>query len=402
MANQLLTISMITRESARVLVNNLGFAKKVNREYDDQFAVKGAKIGNTLNIRKPPRYIGRTGDALAIEDATETSVPLVLTTKFGVDLAFSMTDLVLSIENFSKRFIKPAIAKIANKIDFDGTLLYQSVYNTIGTPGTVPNQALTYLQVNQRLSEEAAPFEDRNICITPAMNATIVDALKGLFQAGDKIREQYNKGMMGTGLGYDGWYLDQNLRTHTVGPLGGSPVVNGAGQTGSSLITNGWTAAAANRLKKGDIFTVAGVNAVNPQNQQDTGALRQFVVTADTSSDGAGNATIPISPAITVSGPFQNVTASPANAAAITVLGAASTKSPQGLAFHCDAFTLGMADLLLPRGVHAADRISDKQLGVSIRLVEAYDINLDRLPCRTDVLYGYAPVYPELACRLAS
>jgi hypothetical protein len=402
MANTLLTISMITRESARVLVNNLGFAKKVNREYDDQFAVKGAKIGNTLNIRKPPRYIGRTGDALAIEDATETSVPLVLTTKFGVDLAFSVTDLVLSIDDFSKRFINPAVAKIANKIDFDGTLLYQTVYNTIGTPGAVPNQALTYLQVNQRLSEEACPFESRNICITPAMNATIVDALKGLFQASDKIREQYNKGMMGEGLGYEGWYLDQNLRTHTVGPLGGSPVVNGAGQTGSNLVTNGWTAAASNRLKKGDVFTVAGVNAVNPQNQQDTGVLRQFVVTADVNSDGAGNATIPISPAITVAGPFATVTSSPANAAAISVLGAAGTKSPQGLAFHADAFTLGMADLLLPRGVHGADRVSDKQLGVSVRLVEAYDINQDRLPCRTDVLYGFAPVYPELACRLAS
>src|SRR5262249_13225017 len=157
-----------------------------------------------------------------------------------------------------------------------------TVYNTIGTPGTVPAGAgasLTYLQVNQRLSEEACPFENRSICITPAMNANIVDSLKGLFQASDRIREQYNKGMMGQGLGYEGWYLDQNLRTHTVGPLGGAPVVNGAGQTGSNLVTNGWTAAASNRLKKGDVFTIAGVNAVNPQNQQDTGVLRQFVVT---------------------------------------------------------------------------------------------------------------------------
>src|SRR5262249_12572370 len=159
----------------------------------------------------------------AIEDATETSVPLVLTTKFGVDLAFSITDLVLSIDDFSKRFINPAIAKIANRIDLDGTLLYQTVYNTLGTPGSPANTALVYLQVAQRLSEEACPFENRSICITPGMNATIVDALKGLFQAGDKIREQYNKGMMGTGLGYEGWYIDQNLRTHTVGPLGGAP-----------------------------------------------------------------------------------------------------------------------------------------------------------------------------------
>lgn len=393
-------MAMVTNEAARVLVNDLGLAKKINREYDDQFAKRGAKIGNTLNIRKPPRYAGRTGDALSVEDATETSVPLVLTTKFGVDLAFPVTDLVLSIDDFSSRFIKPAIAKIANRIDFDGTLLYQTVYNTIGTPGAVPNAALTYLQVGQRLSEEAAPFEDRSICITPGMNATIVDALKGLFQAGDKIKEQYNKGMMGTGLGFD-WYLDQNLRTHTVGALGGSPVVNGAGQTGSSLITNGWTAAAATRLKKGDVFT-CGINAVNPQNLQDTGALRQFVVTADAASDGAGNMTIPISPAIIVAGPFATVTGSPANSAVIAPLGAANTKTPQGLAFHPDAFTLGMADLLLPNGVHVRERVSDKQLGVSIRLIEAYDINQDRVPTRTDVLYGYAPIYPELACRLAS
>jgi hypothetical protein len=403
MANTLLTIQMITRESARVLVNNLGFAKKVNREYDDQFAKNGAKIGNTLNIRKPPRYAGRTGDAMQIEDAVETSVPLVLTTKFGIDLAFGITDLVLSIDDFSKRFLKPQIAKIANRLDFDGTQLYQTVNNCLGTPGAVPNTALLYLQVNQRLSEEACPFEDRSICITPAMNASIVDALKGLFQDGAAIKEQYNKGMMGRGLGYDGWYLDQNLRTHTVGPLGGTPLVNGSNQSGSSLVTDGWTAAAANRLKKGDVFTIGTtVKAVNPQSLQSTGTLRQFVVTADVSSDGSGNATIPIYPPIIASGPFATVTNVPVDNDAITVVGAASTATPQGMAFHPDAFTLAMADLLLPRGVHVAERVSDKQLGISIRYIEAYDINMDRMPGRTDILYGYAPIYPELACRIAS
>jgi hypothetical protein len=401
-ANTLLTIGQVTQESARVLVNNLGLAKKINREYDDQFAVKGAKIGNTLNIRKPPRYAGRTGDAMQIEDATETSVPLVLTTKFGVDLAFGQTDLLLSVDDFSSRFLKPQIAKIANRVDFDGTLLYQTVYNTIGTPGVVPNTALLYLQVGQRLSEEACPFEDRSICITPGMNATIVDALKGLFQSGDKIASQYNKGMMGTGLGFD-WYLDQNLRTHKVGPLGGTPLVNGSNQTGSALLTKGWTAAAASRLKKGDVFTIASRFAVNPQNLQSTGALRQFVATSDFSSDGSGNGSVQISPAIVVAGPFATVDSLPQDGDAITVLGAANTNTPQGMAFHPDAFTLGMADLLLPRGgVIEAKRASDKQLGISIRYIEAYDINQDRNPGRTDVLYGYAPIYPELACRMAS
>lgn len=397
--NTLLTIGMITREAAMVLVNNLVVAKHINRDYDDQFANKDAKIGNTINVRKPPRYVGRVGDALQLEDATETSVPLVLTTKFGVDIAFTTTDLTLSIDDFSKRFVMPAVKKIANRVDFDATLLYQTVYNTIGTPGTTPNTLLTYLQVQQRLNEEAAPLDQRTLCMTPAMNASIVDALKGLFQSGERIKEQYEKGMIGEAVGFD-WFMDQNLRTHKVGPLGGSPIVNGAGQTGASVITNGWTAAAANRLKKGDVFTM-GCNAVNPQNFQSTGALRQFVVTADVNSDGAGNATIPISPSIVTAGPFQTVDAAPANSAVITPLGAANTNTPQGLAFCEEAFTMGMADLMLPDGVDMKDRVSDKQLGISIRLIRAYDINTDRLPLRTDVLYGFTTIYPELACRIA-
>lgn len=405
MANTYLTISMITRESARILENNLVTVKKMNREYKSEFAVPGAKIGATVNIRKPPRYAGRVGQALQVEDATETSVPLTLTTQRGVDIVTTSVDRKLSIDDFSKRFIKPAIANVANMIDYDATLLYQSVYNTIGTPGTTPNALLTYLQAQQRLNEEAAPLDDRSLVITPGMSATIVDALKGLFQSSQSISEQYKKGMMGQAIGAD-WFMDQNLRTHKVGPLGGTPTVNGAGQTGASLITQAWTSAAANRLKKGDIFTIGtatgGVMAVNPQNRQSTGALRQFVCTADVSSDSGGAATIPISPAIVVGGPFATCDSTPGNAATINVLGAANTLTPQGLLFHPDAFTFASAELELPNGVHEKDRVSDDQLGFSIRLIQAYDINLDRFPLRLDILYGFAPVYPELAVRIAS
>lgn len=403
MANQLLTISEITNEALMVLENQLGFAKKISRNYDDQFAVRGAKIGSTINIRKPPRYMGRTGQGLAIEDAIETSVPLTLSTQRGVDIAFTSADLALNIDEFQKRFIRPAIIAVANGVDYDGTVLYQSVYNVVGTPGTVPNTTTTYLAAGQRLSEEAAPLDGRNLCFTPAMNASIVDAMKGLFNPQAKIGEQLNKGMIAKDtLGFEGWYMDQNLRTHTIGQLGGVPLVNGAGQTGSSLVTNGWTAAAAQRLNVGDMFTIAGVFAVNPQNRQSTNALRNFVVTAPGSSDGSGNMTISISPAITVSGPFQTVTASPASGAALTVFGTASTTTPQGLAFCEEAFALGCADLPLPDGVDKAARASDDQLGLSIRLVRAYDINTDRFPCRLDILYGYTTLYAELACRIAS
>lgn len=400
MPNALLTIGMITRESLRVLENNLTFAKKVNRQYDDRFGVDGAKIGTVLNVRKPPQYLGRTGQALSIEDATETQVPVTLNTQFGVDIQFSSQDLALSIDDFRDRFIKPAIATVANRIDRDGLLLHQQVWNSVGTPGTTPNAILTYLLAGVKMDDDATPMDGlRCVVITPLMQATIVDALKGLFQQAAEIAEQYRKGMMGTAAGFE-WYMDQNVSTHTVGPLGGTPLVNGASQTGASIVTDAWTSSAANRLLRGDVIQFAGVNHVNPQSRQSNGVLQDFVVTADVDSDSSGNATIPIDPPLTTSGAFQTVTGSPANNAAITINGAANTVTPQGMAFHRDAFTLASADLPLPRGVDMAAQVSDKQLGLSIRMVRAYDINQDQFPCRLDILYGWAALRPELACRV--
>lgn len=402
MANQLLTISMITREALRVLVNNLVFTNQVERQYDDQFAKVGAKIGNVLNIRKPPRFVRTDGQGLQLQDVTETSVPLVLTTQGQRSFTFSSQDLALSIDDFSKRFVKPAVASLANQVDYDGLGQYINIAQAVGTPGTVPNQLLTYLQAQQKLNESAAPDDDeRSITMTPAMQATIVDSLKGLFQASDRIAEQYKRGKMGETIGAE-WYMDQNVRTQTVGPLGGTPLVDGAGQTGNTILTKGWTASAALRLNQGDIITFAGVNAVNPQSFQDTGSLKQFVVTAPVSSGGGGGATIPISPALTTSGPFQTVTASPADSAAVVVFGTANTVTPQAICHHREAFAMACADLPLPGGVDMAERISDKELGISIRLIRAYDINQDRFPLRLDFLYGWSTLYQELACRIAS
>ena len=406
MANTLLTISMITREALRVLENNLTFTKYVRRDFDDEYGRAGAKIGTVLNIRKPPRYVGRVGQALQLEDATETSVPLTLNVQRGVDIIFSSQDLALSIDDFSERFIMPAIANVANGIDFDGLSQYLNVYNEIGTPGTVPNQLLTYLQAGQRLDEEAAPRDkDRALVVSPAMQAVIVDALKGLFHDASDIEKQYSEGTMGRTIGFK-WSMDQNVRVQTVGAYGGVVgTINAANQTGSAITTSGWTANAA-ILNQGDSVSFQGTFAVNPQNKQSTGSLRQFVVTQNVVANGSGVATIPISGpgglGIILAGPFQTVTASPTNGAAINIQGTSGTSSPRGLAFHKDAFAFGCADLPLPGGVDIADRVSDKQLGCSIRLVRAYDINTDRFPTRLDILYGWTTLYPELATRIAS
>lgn len=400
MANTLLTIGMITNEALDVLENNLTFTKRVNRDYDDEFGVAGRKIGDTVNVRKPVRYIGTRTPALSVSNSTETSVPVTLNNQYQVAMSFSTADMALSIDMFSDRFVKPGVAQMANMIDYDGLQQFYNVNGSVGTPGATPSALLTYLQAGVVLDNNAAPRDgERSVVLNPIAQATIVDNLKGLFQSSERISEQYEKGMMGQAIGVN-WYMDQNVGTRTTGPLGGTPAINGAGQSGSSLVTDGWTAAAALRLRRGDVFTIDGVFSVNPQNYNSTGALMQFTVTSDVLSDGAGNATLPISPAIVLSGPFQNVSAAAADNALLNVVGAANTATPQNLMFHRDAFTFATCDLPIVGGTDICKRVSSKQLGMSIRMTRQYDINTDFLPTRLDLLGGWATLRPELAVRI--
>lgn len=403
MANSLLTPSMIAKEALMAFKNKLGFTQKVDRQYSKEFAVSGAKIGSTITVRKPPRFTVSSGPAINVQNVIEESAPLVLGSQKHVDFLFNSVDLTLTVDKFKERYLDNAVIALANQVDLDGlNLAANSTANSVGTPGSPLNTFLIFLQGQQKLNENACPQDsNRSIFINPATQAVAVDAFKGLFQSSDKIAEQYERGMMGQGLGAD-WYMAQNIFSRTVGALGGTPLVNGAGQSGASLVTNGWTAAAAARLSIGDVFTIAGVNSVNPITKQSTGSLQQFLVTAAVSSDALGNATIPIYPSLVSSGPTQTVSASPASGAALTVVGAAGTASPQNILCHKNAFTLGSADLELPNGVDFASLASDPESGLSIRIVRAYDINSDTFPCRLDVLYGWAALRPEWSCRLQS
>ncbi len=404
-ANQLLTSTIVTNEALRVLENSLTITRHVNRQYEPMFAVDGAKAGTTINIRKPPKYLGRTGQALSLEASVETQVPFVIDQQYGVDIQFSSADLALSIDNFSDRFLKPAIANIANRIDAYVAGLYKKIANIQGTPGTVPTALLTYLLAGVDLDNNACPQDEmRGMFITPLMQAYIVDALKGLFQQSAAIAEQYVKGRMGTAAGFD-WFMDQNCPTHTVGTYSGTPLVNGANQTGSTLVSDGWGSGVTS-LNEGDVFTVADVYSVNPQSRQSTGQLAKFVVTSDI-DDTAGAISIPIAlyDGNGIIGPgsaFQNVSALPADNAAITMVGASATVSPQGLALHRDCITFASIDLPLPRGVDFAGRASDPQLGISLRIARAWDVNTDNFPCRIEVLFGADVVREELGARVAA
>ena len=415
MANTLLTLSKITNDALMVLENELTFTSEVNREYDDQFAVAGAKIGSTVNVRKPARFIGTTGPNLSVEDFNETSIPVTLNTQFHVDTQFSTADLALSLDMFSDRVIKPGVAAIANKIDRDGLVLAKNnVANIVGTAGVPPTSLLTYLTGQAYLDSEGAPRDGRRACIVePFTSATIVDSLKGLFMPSQKISDQYEKGMMGTDSAGMRWKMDQNVVSQTFGSYATATLAtNTATFTGS--LTSGWASSstitisatsAAAPIQQGDVITIANVYAVNPQNRQPYGTnrLRNFVVTSAVTISSGGSASVTVSPAIITAGQFQNVYVSATSSSAVvTPFNNTGTVSPQNIILHRNAETLACADLELPMGVVFAGRASDKELGLSIRVVRQYTINNDSVPCRLDVLYGWAMLYPELACRVAA
>jgi hypothetical protein len=412
--NNLLTISKITNEALMVLENELTFTNNVTREYDDQFAVTGAKIGNTLNVRRPGRFIGTTGPALNVEDFNETSVPVTLSTQFHVDTQFTTQDLALSLDMFSDRVLKPAVAAIANKMDLDGlTMAKNNVANIVGTAGTPPTGLITYLTAGAYLDSEGAPRDGRRSCVVePFTSATIVDSLKGLFVPSDVIGKQYTKGMMGRDSAGMNWYMDQNVVNQTFGSYAGK-TLSVATNSASFGIATGWAqfgtlqlvASAALTLNQGDVIQIAGVFAVNPQNRAayGSGKLRNFVVQSTTAVATGGGTAVTVSPAIITGGQFQNVVVQTTSATAVvTPFNNTGTVSPQNLVFHKNFATLATADLELPDGVHFAGRASDKDLGLSIRVVRQYTINNDSIPTRLDVLYGWAPLYPELGCRVAA
>jgi len=392
---------MITRKALEILENNLVITRNVNRQYDDSFAVSGAKIGSTLRIRLPDRALVTDGAALQVQDDAEQSTTLTVASQKHIGVNFTTAELTLQLDDFAERVLKPRISQLASSIDADVANAYKTIFNTVGTPGTSPATALVLLQAQQKLNESAAGMAPRYATVNPAANAGLVNGLSGFFNPTDTISKQFKNGMMGTGvLGFDEINMSQSIKVHTTGSRAGTILVNGAVSTqGQSTISIDGLTGATDTVTAGDVFTIAGVFAVNPQTRESTGSLQQFVVTA--AQTGAGNAlaNMAISPAIyTSTNALATVDSFPADNAAVTFVGTASTAYPQNLIYHKDAITFATADLVLPTGVDMAARAVHN--GISLRIIRDYDINNDRMPCRIDVLYGFSTIRPPMACRL--
>ena len=400
MANSLLTIDMITRKSLAILENNLVLSRNINRQYDDSFAVEGAKIGSSLRIRLPDRVLVTDGAALQTQDDNEQYTTLTVSTQKHVGINFTSAELSMQLDDFADRVLKPRISQLASSIDADVANVFASVGTSVGTPGTTPATALVMLQAQQKMNEAAAPMSPRYLTVNPAANAALVNGLSGFFNPSDSISRQFKSGMMGENvLGYEEVNMSQSIKAFKVG----SRTATG-GTTSAAVTTEGATtiaitgAGASGTIKAGDVFTVASCFAVNPQTRESTGSLFQFVALADVTLDGSGAGTITVAPIYSAAHPLATVLSLPGNGNNVTFLGSASTTYPQNIAYHKDAFTLATADLILPQGVDMASRANHN--GISMRIVRQYDINNDRMPCRVDVLYGYAAIRPQLACRV--
>ena len=403
MANSLLTPSVIAKEALMQFKNGMGFSANVDKSYSKDFAKKGGKIGSSEKIRKPNRFTVTDGATYSAQDVTEDYVTLSVDTQKHVGFDFTSNELTLNIDEFSSRYLKPGALALVNQVDVSGlTMAAKNVANAVGTAGTTPSTLLAYLEAKQKIMESAGPQDDAySMLINPAASTKIVDALKGLFQSGDEIGKQYKRGVMGKAIGAE-WMISQSIYSHTSGQRGGTPLVNGNPASGATtLVTDAWTAAAANRVKAGDVFTIAGCYKVNPITKVDTGVLQQFVVTADAASDGSGNATLSISPTIYTSGSLQNVTSSGSlDNAALTFVSNASTINVSNLLMHEQAFGLAFVPMEKPEGVHFSAVETDPETGISIRIVRDYSLSTDKFQCRMDVLYGWAALRPEWACKI--
>jgi hypothetical protein len=397
MSNSILTIDMITRKSLEILENNLVITRNVNRQYDDSFAVEGAKIGSTLRIRLPDRALVTDGAALQVQDDNEQYTTLTVASQKHIGVNFTSAELTMQLDDFAERVLKPRISQLASSIDADVANSYKYIGNSVGTPGTTPSTSLVLLQAQQKLNENAAVMNPRYATVNPAANAGLVEGMKGLFNPTDTISKQFKNGMMGTGvLGYDEINMSQSIKQFTTGTRAATGATTGAAVTAEGATTLTLTVGSGETIVAGDVFTIADCYAVNPQTRESTGSLFQFVAISSTTA--TTTATVTVAPIYSAANALATVNTLPATSKAVVFVGAASTQYAQNLVYHKDAITFATADLLLPMGVDMAARAVHN--GISLRVVRQYDINNDRMPCRIDVLYGYSTIRPQMGVRL--
>jgi hypothetical protein len=400
--------SIVSKMSAGMLEDQFQFIKTVDKEEQSSFGqTNGFNHGDTINISKPARFeMGTSADITSsIQDVTEEKVPLVLDKQRNIPIALTSSEIAtdLSLKSWANRILKPAMSRLAQGIEAECLeLASDAVYNSVGSAGSTAFDPDTMLSARERLMKNLCPFDgDTYALLDSTAMRSAVNARKGLFNGTKTITKQNRTGAMEFGDGFK--YLENNLLPlHTNGNDVAFEVrttVSTEGET--SIVVEGLTTTTGT-VTKGTVFTIAGVNAVHGITKEDLGYEQQFTVTADATADGTGYATLSVSPAIytSASAGLQNVTAFPADGDTITPVGAASTAYTQNLAYHKSAFRFVSVPLVTPNGTHMSSQSTVN--GITVRAVQDYDVNTDKLIMRLDVLYGFATVRPEWAARITA
>lgn len=397
MANTIITHQMIAREAVKMLLEKDNLVPNINTGRSDEFkqSVNGYKKGEFVDIGVPPVtpvYDGATfAGGGSAPDQTEAKVRLSLDTQKHVPLTFTAKQKLLNITEFKDRFIRPAMSSLMSQVRADMLTKFKDLTpNVVGTWGTVPATRTVYGQGRAKLERFLADSEDRTILFSSDANLALADANASLFHNGSEINKEFRDGMVGRFGSFD-FYEDQALPLHANGS-GSGYLVNGASQSGSSLVVDTGTGA----VSKGTVFTIANVFSVHPITGISTGELRQFVVTADYAGGGGS---ISIYPAIsaTSASVIGTVNAVPADNAAITIFGTASQSKRQNLAFQKNAFTAAFAPLPV---LASCEGYTATMNGVSVRVMTFGNGQTDTESTRIDVLYGVAATRPDWAVRI--
>lgn len=408
MANALLAPKVFANAGLRFLKNNLVLAKLVDNEGVDKFFDPGKGDGLTVYVKRPPEFVVRDGRTASPQDVIEGEVAVTLDKQKGIDWQYTSVEETLQVSKLLKsKSLNNAMSTLASQVDMD--LMDQTLEfaNWVGTPGNTLSSPVQFFAAPQRLDEMAIPTADRYAVMTPADGYGVAGSLLGNAAMSDNdIATSALKKAKVPIIGNTEPYMSQTVRTLTCGTRNATGTISGASQNVTFLsvrsnfqqtlnvagLGNGAT------VKRGEIFTIAGVFAVNPRTKDLFPYLQQFVVLADATADGSGNATLTIANPIITTGAYQSVSAAPANGATITWKGTASTSYAQNTAFHNTALKLVSAKMIMPYTGEAAYS-TDPDTGITVRYWRYSDGTNDVHNHRFDIIYGVKNIDRRLGTR---
>jgi len=403
-ANVFLTTDWLVMESLDRLLLKLGIASFFNTEDNDEFKQEFA-VGATIRKKFPwrptvtrglgyvPQPIQRINTTIAVDTIVQSS--------FEWDSYERAVNMERGEEELRKNYIDPCMDYLAQEIEnICAKWAYQNASNIVGQLGTDPADFdSSSAAARQKLAEAACPpGKDRGMFLPPAVMRALKKSGVAQFNPVADVSKAFRTGLYGVADGFE-FYESVSLFQHTAGTWAGAVTVNGAGQSGSSLII---TATAGDTFKKGDKISIANVNFANPMTRRKVGSsAKTFSVTQDLVAAGGGVDVLNITPAIFGPGSnYQNVDALPATGAALTLF--PGTTSPNGktgtvgLALHPNAFALASLPLEVPKAAEpGTGHKRDEETGIEIAFIRMMDPVQRKMINRFDVALGNGNLYND-------